>query len=140
MQESQHPLQPGFPHSAQNPQSGAAERQAELHSAQDAMQGSYAGTEASGAESTMDSGTLSVGVESESANARLVNKPEIVSAIPVKNDIVFMIISVCHIKRYTTPPASRIVLNRYNVQLKRLSECFWCIVSIGQNEQDGGND
>ena len=44
----------------------------------------------------MDSGTLSVGAELESANARLVNKPEIVSAIPVKIDIIFMIISVYH--------------------------------------------
>ncbi len=94
MQESQHPLQSGFPHSAQNPQSGAAERQAELHSAQEAAQGSHAETEAAGDESTMDSGTLSVGAELESANARLVNKPEIVSAIPVKNDIVFMIKTV----------------------------------------------
>jgi hypothetical protein len=77
MQESQHPLPSGFPHSAQ-----------------EAAQGSHAETEAAGDESTMDSGTLSVGAELESANARLVNKPEIVSAIPVKNDIVFMIKTV----------------------------------------------
>ena len=45
-----------------------------------------------GAGSTMDVGAQ--GVETESANARLVIRPEIVNAIPARNDIFFIIIPI----------------------------------------------
>ena len=79
-----------------------------LHAAE-----THAGTYIAGTLLETTAGALSDAMESESANARLVNRTEMVSAIPIKNELFLMIIpiyrknSVC-----ATPLVSRIVSNR----------------------------